>query len=68
MMKSPVPYWLQYFAIEGTLNFKPIEKEKIQINLKNNVEYCNKIIYPTESEVKLHKAYLKNKFTKNFFK
>ena len=53
---------------EPTLNFKPIEKEKIQINLKNNLEYCNKIIYPTESEVKLHKAYLKNKFTKNFFK
>ena len=51
---------------EPTLNFKTEEKEKIQINL-NNVLYCKKIISPTENEVKLHKTFLKNKFSKNYF-
>ena len=51
---------------EPKLNFKTTEIEKININLKN-VSYCKEVIYPTENEVKLHKAYLKSKFTKNFF-
>jgi len=51
---------------EPTLNFKTEEKEKIQINL-NNVLYCKKIISPTENEVKLHKTFLKNKLSKNYF-
>ncbi len=51
---------------EPTLNFKSVEKEKIQINLKDKT-YCKKIIYPSENEIKLHKLYIKNKFSKNFF-
>ena len=51
---------------EPTLNFKTEEKETIQINL-NNVLYSKKIISPTENEVKLHKTFLKNKLSKNYF-
>ena len=51
---------------EPTLDFKFLEKEKININL-NNFLYCKKIIYPTKEEIKLHKQYLKSKFNKNYF-
>ena len=51
---------------EPTLDFKFLEKEKININL-NNLLYCKKIIYPTKEEIKLHKQYLKSKFNKNYF-
>ena len=51
---------------EPTLDFKPILKDKIKIDV-NNIKYNKKIIYPTEHEVKNHKDYLKSKFNKNFF-
>ena len=51
---------------EPTLNFKSMEKEKVQINSGDKM-YYKKIIYPSENEIKLHKTYLKNKFSKNFF-
>ena len=49
-----------------TLDFKFLEKEKININL-NNFLYCKKIIYPSKEEIKHHKQYLKSKFNKNYF-
>ena len=51
---------------EPTLDFKPFEKEKTEIDL-NNMLYCKKIIFPTKEEVKNHNKYLKSKFNKNFF-
>jgi len=51
---------------EPTLNFKFLEKEKININ-PNNFLYCKKIIYPSREEIKHHKQYLKSKFNKNYF-
>ncbi len=51
---------------EPTLDFRPIAKDKIKIDV-NNIEYNKKIIYPTEHELKNHKDYLKSKFNKNFF-
>ena len=51
---------------EPTLDFKFLEKEKININL-NNFLYCKKIIYPSKEEIKHHKQYLKSKFNKNYF-
>ena len=51
---------------EPTLDFKFLEKEKININ-PNNFLYCKKIIYPSKEEIKLHKQYLKSKFNKNYF-
>ena len=51
---------------EPTLDFKPFEKEKTEIDL-NNMLYCKKIIFPTKEEVKNHNKYLKSKFNKNLF-
>ena len=51
---------------EPTLDFKFLEKEKININ-SNNFLYCKKIIYPSKEEIKHHKQYLKSKFNKNYF-
>ena len=39
---------------EPTLDFKFLEKEKININ-PNNFLYCKKIIYPSKEEIKHHK-------------
>ena len=51
---------------EPTLDFKSIEKEKLDL-VSDNFSYCKKIIYPSQEEVKNHKTYLKTKFNKNFF-
>ena len=51
---------------EPTLDFKSLEKEKIDID-SSNLSYCKKIIYPTKEETKSHKEYLKSKVSKNFF-
>ena len=51
---------------EPTLDFKSVEKEKIDLDV-NNLLYCKKIIYPTKEEIKKHKEYLKSKVGKNFF-
>ena len=52
---------------EPTLNFKNEDSEKTIINSNNSNQYYKKIIKPTESELKLHKEYLKNSLKKNFF-
>ena len=51
---------------EPTLDFKSLEKVKVDIDT-NNLLYCKKIIYPTKEETKNHKEYLKSKVSKNFF-
>ena len=51
---------------EPTLDFKSLEKVKVDIDT-NNLLYCKKIIYPTKEETKNHKEYLKSKVNKNFF-
>ena len=51
---------------EPTLDFKSLEKAKVDIDT-NNLLYCKKIIYPTKEETKNHKEYLKSKVSKNFF-
>ena len=51
---------------EPTLDFKSLEKVKVDIDT-NNLLYCKKIIYPTKEETKNHKEYLKSKICKNFF-
>ena len=51
---------------EPTLDFKSLEKVKVDIDT-NNLLYCKKIIYPTKEETKNHKEYLKSKVGKNFF-
>ena len=39
-----------------------------EINSVSNINYFNKIVKPTENEVKLHKEFLKKEMKKNFFK
>ena len=51
---------------EPTLDFKSLEKAKVDIDT-SNLLYCKKIIYPTKEETKNHKEYLKSKVSKNFF-
>ena len=51
---------------EPTLDFKSLEKAKVDIDT-SNLLYCKKIIYPTKEEIKNHKEYLKSKVSKNFF-
>ena len=51
---------------EPTLDFKSLEKVKVDIDT-NNLLYCKKIIYPTKEETKNHKEYLKSKVSKFFF-
>ena len=52
---------------EPTLNFINEDNEKITMNSNNKSQYCQKVIKPTEEELKLHKEYLKNSLKKNFF-
>ena len=51
---------------EPTLDFKSLEKAKVDIDT-SNLLYCKKIIYPTKEEIKKHKEYLKSKVSKFFF-
>ena len=51
---------------EPTLDFKSLEKAKVDIDT-SNLLYCKKIIYPTKEEIKNHKEYLKSKGSKFFF-
>ena len=51
---------------EPTLDFKSLEKAKVDIDT-SNLLYCKKIIYPTKEEIKNHKEYLKSKVRKFFF-
>ena len=52
---------------EPTLNFKSEDNEETIKDLNNTNQYFKKVIRPTEEEIKLHKAYLKNSLKKNFF-
>ncbi len=52
---------------EPTLNFKNEDNEKIIINSNDVNQYYKKVVKPSESELKLHKEYLKNNLKKNFF-
>ncbi|MDC3407596.1 DNA polymerase III subunit epsilon [Candidatus Pelagibacter ubique] len=52
---------------EPTLNFKNEDNEKIIINSNDTNQYYNKVVKPSEAELKLHKEYLKNNLKKNFF-
>ena len=52
---------------EPTLNFINLENDNPNKNMINNNVYFKKIIKPTETEIKLHKAFLKNNLKKNFF-
>jgi DNA polymerase III subunit epsilon len=52
---------------EPTLNFINLENEKPSKNMINNNVYFKKVIKPTETEIKLHKEFLKNNLKKNFF-
>ena len=51
---------------EPTLNF---QNEEVATKQKNNtdINYCKKIVKPTDEELKKHKEYLKNSLKKNFF-
>ena len=51
---------------EPTLDFKSLEKAKVDINT-SNLLYCKKIIYPTKEEIKNHNEYLKSKVSNFFF-
>jgi len=52
---------------EPTLNFINLENEKPSKNMINNNVYFKKVIKPTETEIKLHKEFLKHNLKKNFF-
>ena len=52
---------------EPSLNFKNEDNEKIIINSNDVNQYYKKVVKPSESELKLHKEYLKNNLKKNFF-
>ena len=52
---------------EPTLNFKNEDNEKMPIDSNNKNQYYQKVIKPTEEELKLHKEYLKSTLKKNFF-
>ena len=51
---------------EPTLEFQNNEKENIESS-NEKVLYFKKVIYPTETEIGLHKKYLKQNLKKNFF-
>ena len=51
---------------EPTLQFQDNEKEKLD-DVKKKVLYFKKVIYPTDTEMKTHKKYLKQNLKKNFF-
>jgi DNA polymerase-3 subunit epsilon len=52
---------------EPTLNFKNEDNKKIIINSNDINKYYKKVVKPSESELKLHKEYLKSSLKKNFF-
>jgi len=51
---------------EPTLDFKSLEDEQLNIDLKKN-SYCKKIILPSKEELVAHKEYINNSLKKNFF-
>ena len=51
---------------EPTLQFQNNEKESIK-DLNEKVLYFKKVIYPSKTEIEMHKKYLKQNLKKNFF-
>ncbi len=52
---------------EPSLNLEAFEMSGITKDNNLDVTYCKRVIKPTEDEVKLHKAFLKNNLRKNYF-
>ena len=52
---------------EPTLNFQSQDNAKLGTNSNESNMYYNKIIKPTDEEIKQHKDYLKKSLKKNFF-
>tara|TARA_B110000967_G_scaffold98462_1_gene101154 strand:+ start:233 stop:904 length:672 start_codon:yes stop_codon:yes gene_type:complete len=52
---------------EPTLNFQNEDNVKTMTSINDSNQYYKKVIKPTESELKLHKDYLKTNLKKNFF-
>jgi len=52
---------------EPTLNFKNEDNEKIIINSNDVNQYYKKVVKPSDTELELHKEYLKSSLKKNFF-
>ena len=52
---------------EPTLNFLNTENNKADDKLNIDSKYFQKVIKPSEEELKLHKDYLKNSLKKNFY-
>ena len=50
---------------EPTLDFQ--SEKKITDNNNENVQYYKKVIKPSDKEISLHQAYLKNNLKKNYF-
>jgi len=52
---------------EPSLDFKSNSGNNIGKNLKTNISYSKKIIKPSETEIEMHKKFLKNNLKKNLF-
>ena len=50
---------------EPTLDFQ--SEKKITDNNNENIQYYKKVIKPSDKEISLHQAYLKNNLKKNYF-
>ena len=52
---------------EPSLDFKPNSGNNVGRNLNTNISYSKKIIKPSETEIEMHKKFLKNNLKKNLF-
>ena len=52
---------------EPSLDFKSNSGNNVGRNLNTNISYSKKIIKPSETEIEMHKKFLKNNLKKNFF-
>ena len=52
---------------EPSLDFKSNSGNNVGKNLNTNISYSKKIIKPSETEIEMHKKFLKNNLKKNFF-
>ena len=50
---------------EPTLDFQ--SEKKITENNNESIQYCKKVIKPSDKEISLHQIYLKNNLKKNYF-
>ena len=52
---------------EPSLDFKSNSGNNVGKNLNTNISYSKKIIKPSETEIEMHKKFLKNNLKKNLF-